>query len=76
MNTVLPIFESRRVEAAELKLTGKVDERIGSLDYDEEVYLIVRGRVSKITHAEIKRDGAEVRPTARRHRLVHGTHRP
>lgn len=58
MKTTMPKFEGRAVQMGALKLTGKADERIGSLDYDEEVYLLVRARVSKVSHEEVTKQGA------------------
>jgi hypothetical protein len=52
MKTQLPKFEGRGVQAATLKLTGRSDERVGSLALDEEVYLIIRGVVRKIAHSD------------------------
>lgn len=57
MKTTMPTFEGRAVHAGALKLTGKADERIGSLDYDEEVYLLVRARITKVSHEEVTKDG-------------------
>ena len=47
------MFEGRKVSGSQLKLTGSTDGKLGSLDYDEEVYLFVKGRVKKITHGDV-----------------------
>ena len=60
MDTELPRFEGRIVDAASLKLTGKATERVGALRDEEEVFLIVRGRVSKVSHGEATVNGADV----------------
>lgn len=52
MKTALPKFEGQQVKAARLKLAGRSDERVGALALDEEVYLIVRGVVRKVTHGD------------------------
>jgi len=54
MQTKLPMFEGREVRAAALKLTGKSDDAVGALDSGEEVFLIVRGTVEKISHEDAK----------------------
>ena len=60
MKTTLGSFEGRKVDAGQLKLTGKADDKIGTFDYDEEVFMLVKGRVKKITHGEGKDGKATV----------------
>jgi hypothetical protein len=59
MNTQLPFFEGHEVSSATLAITGKLDANVGSFNMDEEVYLIVRGCVSDISHG--KKKGAILR---------------
>jgi hypothetical protein len=52
MKTNLPKFEGRPVEAASLRLSGKSQERVGSLALGEEVYVIVKATIAKISHGD------------------------
>jgi len=54
MRSTLGTFEGRMIQAAALKVNGGVGEKVGTLDQDEEVYLIVKGHVSEITHGYMK----------------------
>lgn len=60
MKTDLPRFEGRNVQVGSLRLTGKVHERVGALAKDEEVFLIVKGTVTEITHGDIRVNGADL----------------
>jgi hypothetical protein len=52
LNPKLPKFEGEQPQAASLRLSGRSDERVGALAREEEVYLIVRAVVNKITHGD------------------------
>lgn len=54
MNKGLSIFEGRAVEAAQLKITGGSDDRVGTLEYGEQIFFVGKAWVSKITHEEKK----------------------
>jgi len=54
MKTTLSLFEGHPVQASVLKVTGGASEKIGTLDQDEEVFLIVKGHVSQITHGYVR----------------------
>lgn len=54
MNKKLGIFEGRPVEATELKVSGGSDDRVGTLDYGEQIFFIGKATVSKITHEDKK----------------------
>ncbi len=50
MRTTLGTFEGRVIEASALKVAGSMGEKVGTLEQGEEVYLIVKGYVTAITH--------------------------
>ncbi len=54
METQLGTFEGRRVQASKLMLNGSTTDRIGHMDLDEEIYLVVKARVASISHGETK----------------------
>lgn len=54
MDTQLGLFEGHAVQAATLNLTGKTHERIGKMDIDEEIFLVVKARVEKVSHGDEK----------------------
>jgi hypothetical protein len=49
----LPEFEGHHPEQAALRLTGKVQERVGALGFGEEVYVVVRAIVTKVGHGTL-----------------------
>lgn len=54
MHKKLGIFEGKLVEVAELKITGGSDDRVGTLDYGEQIFFVGKATVSKITHEDKK----------------------
>ena len=60
MKTSLPRFENRTPSAAAIALSGKAHDRVGALAYDEEVFLIVRARVTFVAHGDTRVNGADV----------------
>lgn len=54
MDTQLGLFEGRSVQACTLKLTGSTHERIGKMVLDEEIFIVCKARVEKISHGDEK----------------------
>ena len=54
MKNSLGKFEGRVVEAAVLKLSGTIDDRVGTLHQDEEIYFVGKATVTKVTHGWVK----------------------
>lgn len=54
MKTKVPRFEGREVTTARIKVNGATDDRVGALAQDEEVFFIVKGTVSGISHEDVK----------------------
>lgn len=54
MQTELPSFEDRDVQAAVARFSGKVTERVGAMHDGEFAILIAKVRVNKIQHADFK----------------------
>lgn len=54
MNNQLGTFEGRKVESSALKLSGSVADRIGHLDLEEQVFIIVKGTVAGVLHGDVK----------------------
>jgi hypothetical protein len=54
MKTKLGNFEGRKVEAGALKLGGTVSDRVGHLELDEPVFMIIKGTVSNVSHGDVK----------------------
>jgi hypothetical protein len=52
LKTQLPKFEGQQVKAAALKVSGRCDSRVGALGLDEEVYLVIKVVVAKISHGD------------------------
>ncbi len=53
MNTKLGKFEGRVVGGSLLKVTGTIDNRVGALGQDEEVYVVAKVTVARITHGDV-----------------------
>lgn len=54
METQLGLFEGTAVEAARLTLSGASDERVGKMAMGEEIFLVVKAVVHKVSHGEEK----------------------
>jgi hypothetical protein len=52
MQTKLPSFEKNPVLAADLRITGKLEDRVGALNVGEEVFMVVRGAVLGVGHLQ------------------------
>lgn len=50
MKIKLPKFEGRDVEAAELKVSGATEDRVGAMAQEEVFYLVVKGVVAGVNH--------------------------
>lgn len=69
MKTTLPLFESAPVAASTLRLAGKSEERVGSMDVGEEVFLVVKAYVSGVGH-ETTEIGLERRHTIKAEEII------
>jgi hypothetical protein len=52
MKPAPPPFEGTEVTTCTLRLSGRLSERVGALDLDEDLYLLVRAVVTSIEHVE------------------------
>lgn len=63
---LLPYFEGRRPSSAQVRLTGTTDTPCRTLHIGDDVILVVRAAVTKVTHEQQDSDGG---PLARVHGL-------
>lgn len=52
MQEKLDLFEGRDVQVSELRLLGSAHERVGQLDYGEEVLIVAKAVVTKVEYRD------------------------